>query len=91
MFYDKDQSRVIIFGGWSNAWLGDMWSLNVSTITGPPYAIFGIKPKLGPLTGKTKVTIQGEGFKNSQNINVKFFSGKLSSEVNANFINEREL
>lgn len=42
-----------------------MWSLNVSTITGPPYAIFGIKPKLGPLTGKTNVIIEGEGFKNS--------------------------
>jgi dynein heavy chain len=53
-----------------------MWSLNISTITGPPYAIFSIKPKLGPLTGKTKVTIYGEGFKNHPNIAVKFFSQK---------------
>jgi len=65
MFYDKDNSRIMIFGGWSNKWLGDMWSLNISNITGPPYAIFGIKPKLGPLTGKTLVKISGEGFKNS--------------------------
>lgn len=42
-----------------------MWSLNISTITGPPYAVFGLKPKLGPLTGKTNVKIVGEGFKNS--------------------------
>lgn len=50
--------------------------MNVSSITGPPYAVFSIKPKLGPLTGKTKVEITGEGFKNSTNIVVKFFSGK---------------
>ena len=58
-----------------------MWSLNVSTITGPPYAIFGIKPNLGPLTGKTKVTISGEGFKNHPNIAVKFFVMKAFAEV----------
>ena len=44
---------------------GFMWSLNVSTITGPPYAIFDINPKLGPLTGKTKVSIKGDGFTDS--------------------------
>lgn len=53
-----------------------MWALNVSTITGPPYAIFGIKPNLGPLTGKTKVKINGEGFKSHPNIAVKFFHMK---------------
>ncbi len=37
-----------------------MWALNVGTITGPPYAIFGIKPALGPLTGRTKVHIYGK-------------------------------
>jgi dynein heavy chain len=62
MFYDMNESRVVIHGGWANNWLSDIWSLNVSTITGPPYAIFGITPNLGPLTGKTKVTINGEGF-----------------------------
>lgn len=53
MFYDKDNARIIIHGGWSSNWLNDMWSLSVGSITGPPYAIFGLKPKLGPLTGKT--------------------------------------
>lgn len=55
ILYDSNDSRIIIFGGWCNNWMNDIWSLNVSTITGPPYAIFGIKPNLGPLTGKTKV------------------------------------
>ncbi len=65
MFYDSNESRVIIFGGWANNWLNDMWALNVSSITGPPYAIFSIKPSLGPITGKTKVTVIGDGFKDS--------------------------
>jgi len=55
----------MIHGGWKNDWLNDMWSLNVSTITGPPYAIFDMEPKLGPLTGKTKVVIIGDGFTDS--------------------------
>ena len=63
IFYDLNESRLIVFGGWSNNWLDDMYSLNVSTVTGPPYAIFSIIPSLGPLTGKTKVQIIGEGFK----------------------------
>lgn len=65
MFYDSTESRVIIFGGWANNWLNDMWALNVSSITGPPYAIFSIKPSLGPITGKTKITVIGDGFKDS--------------------------
>jgi len=65
MFYDQNVSNVIVFGGWKNDWLNDMWSLNVSTITGPPYAIFDMHPKLGPLTGKTKEVVTGDGFTDS--------------------------
>jgi dynein heavy chain len=55
----------MVHGGWRNDWMRDMWSMNVSTITGPPYAIFDMNPKLGPLTGKTKVLITGAGFTDS--------------------------
>lgn len=76
IFYDQNDSRLIIHGGWSNNWLNDMWALNVSTITGPPYAIFDISPNLGPLTGRTKVLIKGDGFTDSTNIVVRFSYGK---------------
>lgn len=59
MVYDPNDSRLIIYGGWANNWLNDMWVLNVSSITGPPYAIFEIDPMLGPVTGRTKVRIRG--------------------------------
>jgi len=44
MIFDANDSRIIIFGGWSNSWLQDMYQLNVSTVIGPPYAIYNLKP-----------------------------------------------
>lgn len=61
-------------------------------ITGPPYAIYSIKPALGPLTGKTHVKILGDGFKDSSSIMVRFDSGKANSpEVAGNFLSEKEI
>lgn len=75
MTYDHLEQRILVYGGWNSNWLNDLWSLNISLITGPTYAIYKISPCLGPLTGKTRVTITGVGFVNS-NINVRFSSGK---------------
>jgi hypothetical protein len=72
MVYDHKDSRLVMFGGWSNEGLGDLWSLNVSQIVGPPYAIRGIKPNKGPLTGNTKVKIEGVGFEDVNNIKLVF-------------------
>lgn len=73
--------------------MNDVWSLNVSTITGPPYAIFGIHPALGPITGKTKIQISGDGFKDSQNIIIRFSSINLKGDKEAFgiFKNEQEI
>jgi dynein heavy chain len=63
--------------------------LPVGSITGPPYAIESIKPKVGPLTGKTKLSIYGAGFKESYGqITVKFFGGKLPLEAQGTFKDE---
>jgi dynein heavy chain, axonemal len=35
MAYDAKDSKLLLFGGWSNGWLNDLYSLNVSKITGP--------------------------------------------------------
>jgi dynein heavy chain, axonemal len=73
MFYDRNQ--LCIFGGWSNGWLNDMWTLNVSKIVGPSYAITEIDPPLGQLSGGDTVTIRGQGFR-EQNCIVYFTCGK---------------
>lgn len=45
--YDHRDSRLLVFGGWANGWLNDMYALNVSKIVGPSYAISEIVPSLG--------------------------------------------
>ena len=42
MIYDTKNYRLVIFGGWANEWLEDVYALNVSSIVGPPYAITDI-------------------------------------------------
>lgn len=91
MFFDSNDSRLIIFGGWANNWLTDMVALNVSSITGPPYAIYSIRPSLGPLTGKTKVIIIGEGFRDTPNIQVQFQCAKGQPEAAGNYISNTEI
>ena len=37
MVYDQDDQRLILFGGWSNNYLNDIYQINISSITGPDY------------------------------------------------------
>ncbi|CAJ1331853.1 unnamed protein product [Effrenium voratum] len=60
--YDAEESRLIMYGGWSNKWLDDCWQINVSSIVGPPYAVVRVEPPLGPVSGNQKVKIYGVGF-----------------------------
>jgi dynein heavy chain, axonemal len=89
--YDTRNSRLIVFGGWANEWLNDIYTLNVSTIVGPPYAISEIIPKLGQLSGGTHVVIRGIGFKETSAINIRFTCGKSYTEVQGEFKSETEI
>lgn len=80
MSYDYTNSRMLIFGGWNNGWLNDMYALAVNKIVGPSYAITEIDPPLGQLTGGVPVTIKGCGFKD-QNIHVYFTVGKTAVDA----------
>lgn len=65
-----------------------MYSLKVNMITGPPYAIYSIEPRMGSLTGKTRIRIKGDGFRETS-IVVRFDAGyKTSPEVTATYIDE---
>ena len=78
--YDHRDSRLLVFGGWNNGWLDDMYALAVSKIVGPSYAITDIDPPLGQLSGGIPITITGCGFKDS-NIKVYFTAGEQRAEV----------
>jgi dynein heavy chain len=92
MVYDSrnNDARLILFGGWKNEWLDDLWSLNVSTIVGPSYAITECVPNLGQLSGGTNVMIKGVGFKDAT-ITVRFICGKQYVEAPGVYISETEL
>ena len=77
--YEPEESRLIIFGGWANRWLNDVWRINVSSIVGPPYATISVEPGLGPVTGNMKVVIKGIGFQDTQGVAVIQFSNDRQS------------
>jgi len=58
-FDTNNLNSLIVFGGWNNGWFGDLYSLAVGKIVGPPYAITGSDPCLGQLSGKTELRIFG--------------------------------
>ena len=61
--YDPKGSKIITFGGWANKWFGDLSVCKVADVVGPPYSVTTIYPEFGPVTGATKCTITGMGFK----------------------------
>jgi hypothetical protein len=62
IMYDIKKRRMVVYGGFSNEWLDDMWALDVSQIVGPSYSIERIEPARGPISGKIPVIVYGKGF-----------------------------
>ena len=91
MAYDPKTCKVILFGGWSNRWLGDTWTLNVSPIIGPPYACSKVVPDIGPVFGEAEIVIHGLQFKESDKIEVSFRSGKNEEIAPGHFVDEHTL
>lgn len=86
MAYDAKTARLVFFGGWSNRWLGDTWTLNVSPIIGPPYACMAVEPDIGPVAGDTLLKIGGIRFKDGSKIEIKFGFGKNELIVPGTFL-----
>jgi dynein heavy chain len=62
MAYDERDRRLVIFGGWNNGWMKDLYALDVSKIVGPSYACTHISPPLGQISGGVEITLKGVGF-----------------------------
>ena len=90
MAYDPKTCKVLLFGGWSNRWLGDTWLLNVSPIIGPPYACSKVVPDIGPVFGESEITIFGLQFKPGK-IEIRFSAGKNEATAEGKFVNENEI
>ena len=82
MTYDDNNRRLVVFGGWHNGWLNDLYTLDVSKIVGPSYAITSIDPPLGQISGGVPITITGVGFK-SGSCTIYFTPGNVPAIGNA--------
>ena len=91
MVYDEDQNRLLIFGGWSNKYMNDIHQIAISKITGPSYAIYSIKPVLGPYTGGTVCHLTGEGFIPNRTYKVNFEIGRHFLDVFATYVSATEI
>jgi len=89
--FDPKGARMLFFGGWANCWLGDIASLNVSGIIGPSYAVTGIRPGMGPLSGQREVTVLGINFINNPVCNVKFTNGRDEEIVPGKYLSATEI
>jgi dynein heavy chain len=89
MCYEPEESRLIVFGGWANKWLDDVWQINVSSIVGPPYAILKVEPPLGPVTGNMKITVHGVGFASVNGMcTVQFATPKQVATCQGNVVSD---
>jgi len=91
MAYDTKTCRLVFFGGWANRWLGDLWTLNVSPIIGPPYACMSVSPDIGPVFGDAEIFVHGISFRSSGKIEVMFGSGKNAMIVDGTFVDENTI
>ncbi len=92
--YDSKTARLILYGGWSDAWLSDLYNLDVSGIVGPPYAVSSIEPTSGPVTGNTLIIIQGINFYflgDNEEVKVKFTSPQHEKIVDGKLISPTEI
>eukprot|EP00516_Mucochytrium_quahogii_P000925 CAMPEP_0203746968 /NCGR_PEP_ID=MMETSP0098-20131031/2236_1 /ASSEMBLY_ACC=CAM_ASM_000208 /TAXON_ID=96639 /ORGANISM=" , Strain NY0313808BC1" /LENGTH=4160 /DNA_ID=CAMNT_0050635227 /DNA_START=190 /DNA_END=12669 /DNA_ORIENTATION=+ len=93
--YDSKGSRLVFYGGWTNQWLGEIYTLDVGCVVGPPYAIMGIFPQQGPITGGTDLTINGIDFVHDPadpRIKVRFVTKRGGViDVPATFVSKEKL
>jgi dynein heavy chain len=89
--YDAKNSRLLVFGGWSDQWHDDFFTLDVGSIVGPPYAITSIYPNFGPITGNTNIEIGGIDFINTEDVVIKFGNRRQYVDVRGTFVTQSKL
>ncbi|ETW07727.1 hypothetical protein H310_02174 [Aphanomyces invadans] len=88
--YDDKGSRLMICGGWANLWFNDVFSLDVSCVVGPPYAITGVRPSFGAITGGLLLTVEGIDF-TPKPVIVRFSCRKGTIDVPGTYVNDQTL
>lgn len=96
MFYNKSMKSLVVYGGWSNEWYNEIYSINVTKIVGPTYTVKTLEPNEGRISGGQEVKIIGSKLPNNM-ITVYFYylkdkekgEYKIKTQT-ANFISDTE-
>ena len=88
MAYDLKNSKLLVFGGWSEEWHCDLYTLDVGDVVGPPYAITDMLPSMGPITGGTDIVLHGIDFVNTADVVVRFGTKRNYIDVAGVFVNQ---
>lgn len=72
MVYNSSLKSLVIYGGWSNEWYSDIYSLNVTKIVGPGYTVNQLVPNEGRISGGEEIKIVGTNIP-QQTITVYFY------------------
>ncbi|RHZ17115.1 hypothetical protein DYB37_003140 [Aphanomyces astaci] len=88
--YDDKGSRLMICGGWANLWFNDVFSLDVSCVVGPPYAITGVRPSFGAITGGLLLILEGIDF-TPKPVIVRFSCRKGTIDVPGTYVTDQTL
>lgn len=92
--FDTKSCKLVLFGGWSNEWLGDLYMLDVGHVVGPPYSVIDLYPSTGPVTGGFAVEIAGYDFVDSTDVVIRFASKNPDGgtvDVNGAFVSKTQL
>lgn len=90
--FDPGTSSLVMFGGWSSRWLGDLWVCRVRDVVGPPYSIYDNAPKIGAVTGGTSITVRGMGLADTKgDVNVSVACAKGALEVPGEVLSDTEM
>lgn len=73
--YDARSAKLVMFGGWANEFLGDLYTLDVAPIVGPPYELTKVEPEGGPVVTPTQISVFGVDFFESSTVKVMFTDG----------------
>ena len=65
IIYNKTLKSIVIFGGFSNEWFSDIYSLNISKIVGPTYSVKCLEPNVGRISGGEQLKLHGSKLPNS--------------------------
>ena len=89
--YDTKSARLVTFGGWCHQFLGELYTLDISLVVGPPYSISGIDPEQGPVTGGTDLSVTGIDFFRTTEVTVRFGTSSKYLDARGTFVKQTEI